>query len=84
MKEFIRKWSNWWIISPNRKQLDDAFEKELNELMLIKVLEELNLKLIEMCCFAEQYYNENDFRVTRMNIHEIRTWLKQKHSQHCG
>ena len=32
MKEFIRKWSNWWIFSPKRKQLDDAFEKELNEL----------------------------------------------------
>lgn len=33
MKDFIRKWSNWWILAPNRKQLDDAFEKELNELI---------------------------------------------------
>ena len=33
MKEFIRKWSNWWILIPKRKQLDDAFEKELNELI---------------------------------------------------
>ncbi len=33
MKEFIRKWSNWWILNPKRKQLDDAFEKELNELI---------------------------------------------------
>ena len=33
MKEFISKWSNWWILSPKRKQLDDAFEKELNELI---------------------------------------------------
>ena len=32
MKEFIRRWSNWWILNPKRKQLDDAFEKELNEL----------------------------------------------------
>jgi len=32
MKEFIRKWSNWWILNPKRKQLDEAFEKELNEL----------------------------------------------------
>ena len=23
MKEFIRKWSNWWILNPKRKQLDD-------------------------------------------------------------
>ena len=33
MKEFISKWSNWWILSPKHKQLDDAFEKELNELI---------------------------------------------------
>jgi Rad3-related DNA helicase len=33
MKEFIRIWSNWWILTPKRKQLDDAFEKELNELI---------------------------------------------------
>jgi hypothetical protein len=33
MKEFIRIWSNWWILNPKRKQLDDAFEKELNELI---------------------------------------------------
>ncbi|HOH71551.1 MAG TPA: hypothetical protein PK552_05840 [Paludibacteraceae bacterium] len=33
MKEFIHKWSNWWILNPKRKQLDDAFEKELNELI---------------------------------------------------
>jgi hypothetical protein len=33
MKEFIKKWSNWWILNPKRKQLDDAFEKELNELI---------------------------------------------------
>ena len=32
MKEFIRKWSNWWILNPKRKQINDAFEKELNEL----------------------------------------------------
>lgn len=33
MKEFISKWSNWWIFNPKRKQLDEAFEKELNELI---------------------------------------------------
>ena len=33
MKDFIRKWSNWWILHPERKQLDDAFEKELNKLI---------------------------------------------------
>jgi hypothetical protein len=33
MKEFISKWSNWWILNPKRKQLDDAFEKEINDLI---------------------------------------------------
>lgn len=33
MEEFISKWSNWWVLNPKRKQLDDAFEKELNELI---------------------------------------------------
>ena len=32
MKEFISKWANWWILNPKRKQINDAFEKELNEL----------------------------------------------------
>lgn len=32
-EEFIHKWSNWWILQPQRKQLNDAFEKELNELI---------------------------------------------------
>ena len=33
MKEFISKWSNWWILNSRRKELDLAFEKELNELI---------------------------------------------------
>ena len=33
MKEFINKWSNWWILNPKRKELDYAFERELNELI---------------------------------------------------
>lgn len=38
MKEFIRKWSNFWVFNSKRKQLDDAFEKELNELIEREVL----------------------------------------------
>ena len=33
MKEFISKWSNWWVLNPRREQLDCAFERELNELI---------------------------------------------------
>jgi len=32
-KEFIKKWSNWWVFNKNKKQLDMAFEKELNEII---------------------------------------------------
>ena len=34
MKEqFITKWSNWWQFNENAKQLNEAFEKELNEVI---------------------------------------------------
>jgi len=42
MKEFINKWSNWWILNPKRKQLDNAFEKELNELIEREVALRIN------------------------------------------
>ncbi len=49
MKEFISKWSNWWILAPKRKQLDDAFEKELNEL----IEREVALRIHGVVCCAE-------------------------------
>ena len=52
MKEFIHKWSNWWALSPQRKQLDEAFEKELNELI------ELEVALRQLLPFTQ---NENPF-----------------------
>jgi threonine aldolase len=34
MKEqFITKWSNWWQFNNNAKQLNEAFEKKLNEVI---------------------------------------------------
>lgn len=34
MKEqFLKKWSNWWILNGRKKELNAAFEKELNELI---------------------------------------------------
>ena len=53
MKEFIRKWSNWWILIPKRKQLDDAFEKELNELIEREValrIHDVVGRSEEFCC----------------------------------
>ena len=51
MKEFIRKWSNWWILNPKRKQLDDAFEKELNEL----IEREVALRIHDVSGRSEQF-----------------------------
>lgn len=32
-QEFINRWSTWWLFLSSRKRLDDAFEKELNQLI---------------------------------------------------
>lgn len=48
------------------------------------LLEELNLKLIAMSCFAQEHFNEKAYDVTKMNIDEIRSWIKKKRSQHCS
>lgn len=52
MKEFISKWSNWWILAPKRKQLDEAFEKELNEL----IEREVALRIHDVVGQSEQFY----------------------------
>ena len=46
MKEFINKWSNWWILNPKRKKLDYAFEKELKELIEEALKKEIQEKEI--------------------------------------
>ena len=56
MKEFISKWSNWWILAPKRKQLDDAFEKELNEL----IEREVALRIHDVVGRSEQFYCLSD------------------------
>jgi hypothetical protein len=34
MKEqFLKKWSNWWSLIKNAKQINEAFARELNELI---------------------------------------------------
>lgn len=35
--QFILKWSNFWIFSKNKKELNEAFEKELKEIIEIEV-----------------------------------------------
>lgn len=36
-EEFLHKWSNWWILHPQRKQLDDAFARELDAVIAHEV-----------------------------------------------
>ena len=33
MKDFIKKWSNWWIFNPLSNELTSAFERELKEII---------------------------------------------------
>ena len=42
---------NWWILNPKRKQLDDAFEKELNEL----IEREVALRIHNVARQSEQF-----------------------------
>ncbi len=34
-EQFIRKWSTWFALEPNAKELREAFRKELDELLLV-------------------------------------------------
>jgi len=37
-QEFITKWSNWWILSKDNKELNEAFAKELNKIIEYEVV----------------------------------------------
>lgn len=41
MKEFIIKWSIWWMLNKHRQELDVAFERELKELIQQEVAKAL-------------------------------------------
>ena len=55
--EFLKKWSNWWTFSRKRKQLDDAFEKELNEL----IEQEVALRIHDFAVQSEQLPCEHPY-----------------------
>lgn len=60
MKEqFLSKWSNWWSLTRDAKQLNEAFARELNEL----IQHELALRqppVSGMCaCTTSQCYKMN-------------------------
>jgi len=63
MKEFISKWSNWWILEPKRKQLDEAFEKELNEL----IEREVALRIHDVVGRSESFVCGHPPNVTYLN-----------------
>lgn len=37
-EEFVKKWSNWWILNKDKKMLNKSFEKELNDLISHEIL----------------------------------------------
>ena len=37
-QEFISKWSSWWSLSQNTQQLNEAFIKELNQVIEYEVI----------------------------------------------
>ena len=70
MKEFIRKWSNWWVLNPKRKQLDDAFEKELNELIEREVALRIHdvvgqREQLVCCCGCKKVKTNSDYEWKR-------------------
>ena len=71
--------------TPTDRRMDlQDFEKAINTVHCCKLLEDLQLKLIAMSCFAQEHYNEKAYDVTQITIDEIRTWIKKKRSQHCS
>lgn len=76
MKEFISKWSNWWILNPRRKQLDDAFGKELNEL----IEREVALRIHDVAGQSEQLISLIreliDVGIIDEDDIEVETWVK--------
>jgi hypothetical protein len=61
-----------------------AANSDLGAVSCCALLEELQLKLIAMSCFAQEHFNEKAYEVTKMNIDEIKHWIKKKRSQHCS
>ena len=73
-------------MNKENENLNEAENSALNiaDVSYCALLEELNLKLIAMSCFAQEHFNEKAYDVTKMNIEEIRSWIHKKRSQHCS
>ena len=74
MKEFISKWSNWWILAPKRKQLDEAFEKELNELIEREValrIHDVVGRSEQLRAFVKWYEEKYRFEITEDALKEF-------------
>lgn len=62
----------------------EEMNKDYAQISCCALLEELQLKLIAMSYFAQEHFNEKAYDVTKMNIDEIKHWIKKKRSQHCS
>lgn len=43
-QEFIKKWSNWWMLQKQGKELTEAFEKELDAIIKYEVAKNISFK----------------------------------------
>lgn len=58
-KKFIDKWSSWWITRNDGKELTDAFEKELDEIIQAeakKPHQKVNLPDVSVCDKNNEHY----------------------------
>lgn len=65
-QEFIKKWSSWWILSKQGKELTEAFEKELDAIINDELAKNIssNPILADSCQHDWDYshtINVNDF-----------------------
>lgn len=70
--------------SKDKSQKQEAANNGNAPVNCCALLEELQLKLIGMQAFAQEHYNEVGYSGAESVFGEIRSWIKQKRSQHCS
>ena len=74
----VRRFKQHETMSKETKTENAQGNGDLAVVSCCALLEELQLKLIAMSCFAQENFNEKAYDVTQMNIDEIRDWIKKK------
>jgi len=69
--EFIQKWSNWWMFNKNKKQLDVAFERELNEIIKYKLDKSKAPEMLEFLIEMVESCDGNDYSLYRDKAEQL-------------